>query len=87
MTLHCKKCNQQLTEALWRDQGEYFIPCFGCGVRNIVQPMLQIVGYREEIPFPKRRRSSSRPTSPLSVPRGRAMATKPSRVSAGSGPD
>ncbi len=48
MTFYCQKCARRLTESLWRDQGEYFIPCFGCGVRNIVQPGLQIIGWREE---------------------------------------
>ena len=47
MTLHCKNCKAKLTEALWRDQGEYFVPCFQCGARNIVSPMRQqIIGWR-----------------------------------------
>ena len=79
MTLHCKNCNAQLTEALWRDQGEYFIPCFGCGVRNIVLPMVQIVGYRKEAPLPGRR-SPSHARATLSEAPGTATATSSTRV-------
>ena len=52
MTLSCQNCKAQLTEALWRDQGEYFIPCFGCGVRNLVSIRpLRIHGYRAEYSY------------------------------------
>ena len=55
MTLHCKNCKVELTEALWRDQGEYFISCFGCGVRNLVSlRSLRIHGYRPEYLLPAR---------------------------------
>ena len=55
MILHCQNCKARLTEALVHDQGEHFIPCFGCGVRNLVslQPP-RILGYRPEYPFPAR---------------------------------
>ncbi len=83
MTLHCKSCKAELTEALWRDQGEYFIPCFGWGVRNIVLPVLQIVGYRKETPFPIGRRPSG-VRSALSVASQAAPATRPTQAIAGS---
>ncbi len=87
MTLHCNNCKARLTEPMWRDQGEYFISCFGCGVRNIVLPMLQIVGYREEVPlFPKPSRSSPARAT-LSVAAQGAPETRQSRVIAGSGLD
>ena len=44
MTLHCKSCKAELTAPLERDQGEYFVSCFGCGVKNIVLPRLHVVG-------------------------------------------
>lgn len=45
----CQHCKARLTEALWRDQGEYFISCFACGVRNLVSlRTLWIHGYRAE---------------------------------------
>ena len=61
MTLHCKNCKTELTESPVHDQGERFISCFACGVRNLVslQPP-RILGYRPEYPFPARQ------TTPLS---------------------
>ena len=54
MTLHCQNCKARLTEAPWHDQGEYFIPCFGCGVRNLVSLRpLRILGYRPEYQPPR----------------------------------
>ena len=67
MTLHCKSCKAQLTEALWHDQGEYFIPCCGCRVRNLVSlrpPWIH--GYRPEYPLAARRPLPS-PSIPYTI--------------------
>ncbi len=56
MPLKCQKCGRHLTGALWKDQGEFFIPCLACGVRNLVVPMLSVVGWRRDAsPLPRRR--------------------------------
>jgi len=40
-TLRC-----QLTAAPERDHSEWIIPCFACGAENIIQPTIEIIGYR-----------------------------------------
>ncbi len=82
MTLHCQNCKAKLTEALWRDQGEYFIPCFGCGVRNIVLPMLQIVGWRTDTLVDQRGPAANKRSPSFS--REAAPASRSSQLIAGS---
>ena len=53
MTLTCKNCQFPLTDPLWKDQGEYYIPCFHCGADNLVIPALALViGYRFQLEKP-----------------------------------
>jgi hypothetical protein len=44
--LKCQHCGAQLTAPPERDRGEWIIRCFACGVTSIIQPTLEIIGYR-----------------------------------------
>ena len=43
---HCRRCGEVLTAPLERRDGDWVLPCWICGVKNIVQPLLEIVGWR-----------------------------------------
>jgi hypothetical protein len=43
--LRCKRRGSPLAEPPERDHGEWIVRCFACGVVNIIQPTLEIIGY------------------------------------------
>ena len=47
MSLRCKNCGAKLTEAPEPERHEWFIRCLECGVRNVITPFLQIVGWTD----------------------------------------
>ena len=48
MELSCKHCGTKLFGALEHAEGDWFIPCFTCGVKNVIAAVVQIVGWRIE---------------------------------------
>jgi hypothetical protein len=44
--LKCQHCGALLTVPPERDRGEWIIRCFACGMVNLIQPTLEIIGYR-----------------------------------------
>jgi len=47
MELSCKHCGARLSSAPEHAEGDWFIPCFTCGVKNLIAAMVQIVGWRD----------------------------------------
>lgn len=42
----CHHCGVELERPPERDQGDWFIRCLFCGAKNIVVPVLQVIGWR-----------------------------------------
>jgi hypothetical protein len=42
----CKHCGAELIVGPERDAGDWVIQCLVCGVKNLVEPILQIIGWR-----------------------------------------
>ena len=45
--LKCKHCDARLSAAPEKDHNDWVIPCFACGVENIITQTLEITGYKE----------------------------------------
>ena len=43
---NCINCGQVLTTAPEQDAGEWIIRCLTCDARNIIEPVLKLVGWR-----------------------------------------
>jgi len=46
MELTCKHCGAKLASAPEHAEGDWFIPCFSCGVKNVIAAVLQVIGWR-----------------------------------------
>ena len=46
MPYNCALCGQALTTSPEPDAGDWIIHCLACGARNIIMPMLKLVGWR-----------------------------------------
>lgn len=41
----CLHCGQELTQDPEKERGDWFLRCLGCGARNILAPILGLVGW------------------------------------------
>jgi len=46
MPYNCTHCGRALTTPPEQDTGDWIIRCLACGARNIVVPILKVVGWR-----------------------------------------
>ena len=46
MSYTCTHCGQALTTSPEPDAGDWIIRCLSCGARNIIVPILKLVGWR-----------------------------------------
>lgn len=42
----CRHCDTELDSSPERSEGDWFIRCLSCGAKNIVIPVLQVIGWR-----------------------------------------
>jgi len=46
MELLCKHCGARLSSAPDRAEGDWYIPCFRCGVKNVIAAVIHVIGWR-----------------------------------------
>lgn len=43
---YCKHCGLELQTSPERSEGDWYIQCLTCGAKNVVIPVLQVIGWR-----------------------------------------